>query len=436
MTDTQIIRARWIIPVVPQAEVIDDGIVVMSQGRIEAIGPAKDFPELEPDQHLDQHLLIPGLVNAHTHLAMTLMRGVADDLPLMTWLQEHIWPLEGRMINAEFCHDGALLGLAESLRSGVTCVNDMYFHPQATVAALDQLGMRGRVGMIVLDFPTPYADGPDAYFARGRELHDSLQGHARVGTMFAPHAPYTVGDESLSRIRALADELGVRVHMHVHETAHEVTEAQSQNGHRPLARLQDLGLVNEMLTAVHCTQMEAAEMQLLADAGASVVHCPESNLKLASGFCPTAALAEAGVNLALGTDGAASNNDLDLLGEMRTAALLGKGVAQRADALPAFQALEMATIGGAKALGMEDHIGSLEPGKAADMVALRCDDWISQPIFDPLSHLVYSAQRNHISQVWIAGQARVNQGSIQGLDTSQIKNTVAEWQQRMRNDNT
>lgn len=435
MTDKQIIRARWIIPVVPQAQVIEDGIVVLRQGRIEAIGPAQDFPGLTPDQHLDQHLLIPGLVNAHTHLAMTLMRGVADDLPLMTWLQEHIWPLEGRMVNADFCHDGALLGLAESLRSGVTCVNDMYFHPQATVAALDQLGMRGRVGMIVLDFPTPYADGPDAYLARGRELHDSLHGHPRVGTMFAPHAPYTVGDDSLKRIRALADELGVRVHMHVHETAHEVSEAHSQTGHRPLARLQDLGLVNEMLTAVHCTQLQSSEMGLLAQAGASVVHCPESNLKLASGFCPTAALSEAGVNLALGTDGAASNNDLDLLGEMRTAALLAKGVAGRADALPAFQALEMATIGGAKALGLDADIGSLEPGKAADMVALRCDELISQPIFDPYSHLVYSAQRQQVSQVWIAGQARLRDGNIQGLDTAHLKHTIAEWRQRMLHDN-
>jgi 5-methylthioadenosine/S-adenosylhomocysteine deaminase len=435
MTDKQIIRARWIIPVVPQAQVIEDGIVVLSQGRIEAIGPASDFPGVTPDQHLEQHLLIPGLVNAHTHLAMTLMRGVADDLPLMTWLQEHIWPLEGQMVNAEYCHDGALLGLAESLYSGVTCVNDMYFHPQATVAALDQLGMRGRVGMIVLDFPTPYADGPEAYLARGRELHDSLQGHPRVATMFAPHAPYTVGDDSLQRIRALADELGVRVHMHVHETAHEVSEAQSQSGHRPLARLQDLGLVNEMLTAVHCTQLEPAEIALLAQAGASVVHCPESNLKLASGFCPTAALSEAGVNMALGTDGAASNNDLDLLGEMRTAALLAKGVAQRADALPAFQALEMATIGGAQALGMEDQVGSLEPGKAADMVALRCDALISQPIFDPLSHLVYGAQRSQISQVWIAGQTRVSHGEIHGFDTSQMHATIAEWQQRMRHAN-
>ncbi|MGB1557911.1 MAG: TRZ/ATZ family hydrolase, partial [Oceanococcaceae bacterium] len=395
-------------------------------------GPAADFPGLTVDEHLPNHVLLPGLVNAHMHLPMTLLRGVADDLPLMTWLQEHIWPLEGRLVNAEFCHDGARLGLAESLRGGVTCVNDMYFHPQATAAALDEFGMRGMVGMIVLDFPTPYADGPEAYFSQGRELHDSLRGHARIGTMFAPHAPYTVGDENLIRIRSLADELGVRVHMHVHETAQEVADAEQQNGRRPLRRLADLGLLNENLSAVHMTQLSAAEITAVAEAGTAVIHCPESNLKLASGFCPVAALREAGVSVALGTDGAASNNDLDLFGEMRTAALLAKGVSGRADAIPAAEALEMATLGGARALGLEDQIGSLEPGKQADLIALRLDQPETLPCFDVISQLVYAASRQQVEHAWVGGERRLRDRQIPGFAESRLQELALGWQEQIR----
>ncbi len=431
MAENLILRAGWVVPVIPRGQVIRDGVVVIRDGRIVSVGPADSVDPGQVTEHLPQHLLMPGLVNAHMHLPMTLMRGVADDLPLMTWLQDHIWPLEGKLVSAEFCHDGARLGLAESLRGGVTCVNDMYFHPQATSAALDELGMRGRVGMIVLDFPTPYADTPERYFELGVEVHDSLKGHARIGTMFAPHAPYTVGDDNLKRIRSLADQLGVRVHMHVHETAHEVIEAEQQNGKRPLARLKALGLLNENLSAVHMTQLGAEEIAAVAEAGASVIHCPESNLKLASGMCPVAALGDAGVNVALGTDGAASNNDLDMFGEMRTAALLAKGVANSAEAVPAALALEMATLGGAKALGFEDSIGSLEPGKQADLIAVRMDSLEAQPVFDPISHLVYATGRHQVDHAWVAGNRRLHNREIRGLPLSTLLATVQDWQERI-----
>ena len=431
MPQQTILRADWVVPVRPAGQVIRDGVVVLEGERIAAVGPASSVDPTRVDEHLRGHVLLPGLVNAHTHLAMTLMRGVADDLPLMTWLQEHIWPLEGQLVNAEFCHDGARLGLAESLRGGVTCVNDMYFHPQATVAALDELGLRGMVGLILLDFPTPYADGPAAYFERGLELHDSLRGHARIGCMFAPHAPYTVGDDSLRRLRSLSDELNLRVHMHVHETAQEVADAESQQGRRPLSRLQDLGLLNEALTAVHMTQLQPAEIEAVAAAGASVVHCPESNLKLASGFCPVDALLRAGVPLGLGTDGAASNNDLDLLGEARTAALLAKGVAGRADALPAAQALEMATLGGAQALGLADEIGSLEPGKAADFIAIDMDQIDSVPMYDLISQIVYATGRDRVTHSYVAGRALMRGRELQTLDESAIKAEARQWQQRI-----
>lgn len=435
MTDTHVLRVGWVVPIVPRGVAIRDGVVVIRKGRIEAVGPAGDFPSDAVTDHLPDHILMPGLVNAHMHLPMTLMRGVADDLPLMTWLQEHIWPLEGRLVSAEFCHDGARLGLAESLRGGVTCVNDMYFHPQATAAALDEIGMRGTVGMIVLDFPTPYAETPERYFDLGIELHDSLKGHPRIRTMFAPHAPYTVGDANLSRVRQLADQLGVRVHMHVHETAQEVQDAEQQHGQRPLTRLQALGLLNENLTAVHMTQLSNAEIEMVTAAGSSVVHCPESNLKLASGMCPLAALAEVGVNLSLGTDGAASNNDLDLFGEMRTAALLGKGVAGRADALPAATMLEIATLGGARALGLEDRIGSIEPGKAADLIALRTDAIEAQPLLDPIGHLVYAASRSHVEHAWIDGVQRLRGREPAGLSLSAMRENAQQWQERITHAN-
>lgn len=429
--NTQVLRADWVVPVAPRGQVIHDGVIVINHGRIEYVGPANTIDTNRVTEHLPGHVLLPGLVNAHMHLPMTLLRGVADDLPLMTWLQEHIWPLEGKFVSAEFCHDGARLGLAESLRGGVTCINDMYFHPQATAAALDEFGMRGRVGMIVLDFPTPYADSANRYFELGIELHDSLKGHSRVGTMFAPHAPYTVGDDNLLRIRHLADQLGVRVHMHVHETAQEVADAGKQHGHRPLARLKSLGLLNENLSAVHMTQLTEAEISEVAHAGSSVIHCPESNLKLASGMCPVAALAAAGVNIAIGTDGAASNNDLDLFGEMRTAAMLAKGVAGQANVIPAAEALEIATLGGARALGLDDAIGSLEVGKQADIIAVQLDTLETWPVFDPISHLVYATARQQVQHAWIAGDKRLNNREFPNTASAGLREMANNWQERI-----
>lgn len=430
--DTHVLRADWVIPVNPRGQVISDGVVVIKNGRIAFVGTADQVDPNQVSEHLVGQVLMPGLVNSHMHLPMTLMRGVADDLPLMTWLQDHIWPLEGKLVSAEFCHDGARLGLAESLRGGVTCINDMYFHPQATAAALDEFGMRGRVGMIVLDFPTPYADSPERYFDLGIELHDSLKGHQRIGTMFAPHAPFTVCDDNLLRVRQLADQLGVRVHIHVHETQQEVEDGEKQHGHRPLARLKELGLLNENLTAVHMTQLTEREINDVAKAGSSVVHCPESNLKLASGMCPVAALSAAGVNVAIGTDGAASNNDLDMFGEMRTAAMLAKGVAAEARVVPAAEALEMATLGGARALGLEDDIGSLEVGKQADIISVDLECLESWPVFDPISHLVYATGRQQVRNAWVAGEKQLNNGEFRNTSLSDLRNLALDWGDRIR----
>ena len=368
-----LIHARWIIPVEPESVTYEHHTLVIDSGKIIDLLPtdlAKQKYQGTTTENLENHALLPGLINCHTHAAMTLMRGIADDLPLMDWLQNHIWPLEQKWMSEAFVKDGTDLAIAEMILGGTTCFNDMYFFPEITAGQAIHHGIRAKVGLIVIDFPSVWAQNSDEYIEKGLALHEQLRLSDLCSTAFAPHAPYTVSDEPLQKIRTLADELELPIHMHVHETLHEVEQAQAQTGQRPLQRLQELGLVNPSLIAVHMTQLSDEEISLFAESGAHIVHCPESNLKLASGFCPVARCLAAGINVALGTDGAASNNDLDMFGEMRTAALLGKAVAGDASAIPAMTALRMATINGAKALGLDTCCGSLSVGKAADVIAI------------------------------------------------------------------
>jgi 5-methylthioadenosine/S-adenosylhomocysteine deaminase len=422
--------ARWIVPVEPRESILENHAVAIADGRIIALLP-RDQAEARYQPHttieLGSHALLPGLVNAHTHAAMTLLRGLADDLPLMRWLQEHIWPAEGRWVSEEFVRDGTRHAVAEMLRSGTTCFNDMYFFPDVAARTASAAGIRSVVGLIAIDFPTVWAADADEYLDKGLAVHDEFRHDALVRTAFAPHAPYTVSDGPLERIRVLADELDIPIHMHVHETAHEVAEAVEKHGERPLARLTRLGLLSPSLLAVHMTQLEDDEITAVADAGVRVVHCPESNLKLASGFCPVARLQAAGVTVALGTDGAASNNDLDLFGELRSAALLAKAVAGDASVLPAARALEMATLDGARALGWDDEIGSLLPGKAADLVAVRLDGIESEPLYHPLSQIVYALDRDRVSDVWVAGQHLLRERRLTTLDENEIIATARRW---------
>jgi 5-methylthioadenosine/S-adenosylhomocysteine deaminase len=429
-----IIKARWVVPVEPEGVVLEDHALAVRDGRIADLLPARVAERryrADTVYDLDNHILVPGLVNTHTHAAMTLMRGLADDLPLMEWLQAHIWPAEGRWVGAEFVEDGTQLAMAEMIRGGITCFNDMYFFPEIAARAASRAGMRAALGLIVIDLPTVWAANADEYIAKGLALYDEHKDEALLSFCFAPHAPYTVADEPLLRIRTLANELDLPVHMHVHETAHEVEEATARFGMRPLERLARMGLVGPNLLAVHMTQLNDAEIRHLAEAGAHVLHCPESNLKLASGFCPVQKLLEAGVNVCLGTDGAASNNDLDLLGEMRTAALLAKGVSGDASALPASTALRMATLNGARALGRGDEIGSLVPGKAADVTAVDLGSLESRPVYHPLSHLVYAASRHQVSHVWVAGRALLRDGQLTTLDPEAIRAKATIWQERL-----
>ena len=429
-----LISPGWTVPVEPDAMAHEGLCLAFDEGKIVALLPRREaMQRYDPRVVYDRpdHVLLPGLVNAHTHAAMTLMRGYADDLPLDEWLKERIWPAEMRYAGPEFVTDGVRLAVAEMLRGGITCFADMYYFPQCTARVAAEAGIRLVVGMIALEFPTPWAKTAAEYISKGLAVHDSYRTQPLVSTMFAPHAPYSVGDDTLKRIRQLADQLEVPVQMHVHETAAEVAEAVSATGRRPLQRLGELGLLNPGLMAVHATQLTEEEIATLARAGCSVVHCPRSNLKLVSGACPVADLLSAGVNVALGTDGAASNNRLDLWTEMDTAALLGKFVANDAAALPAPVMLELATINGARALGLDETIGSLKPGKSADVICVRLDDAATRPVIDPVSQLVYAAGREHVTDVWVAGEQLVEDGVLTRMEPATICNPADQWASRI-----
>lgn len=430
-----LIEARWVVPVRPFGVELDHHAVAIKDGRIEAITPISEARQQFRAQNvidLPSHALIPGLVNAHTHAAMSLFRGMADDLPLMEWLNEHIWPAEGKVASERFVADGTRLAAAEMLLGGTTCFNDMYFFPKDAGSAALEMGIRAVLGMIVLDFPTAFAQDSADYIARGIAVHDETRSQELLTTAWAPHAPYTVSNEPLERIRTLSEEMDVPIHIHVHETSDEVEQALQATGERPVARLANLDLLSPRLLAVHMTQLTDAEIELAGHMGINVVHCPESNLKLASGFCPVQALADVGVNVALGTDGAASNNDLDMFGEMRTAAILAKAVASVASALPAAKALEMATLNGANALGLGSVTGSLESGKAADIVAVDLSDIATQPVYSATSTLVYAASRGQVSDVWVNGARRVDCKQLVDVDTEQLRANAAEWRDKVR----
>lgn len=429
-----LIEASHVVPVVPHGVVLEDHTVAVQDGRIVAVLPSAEArARFAPAQviHRPQHALLPGLVNLHCHAAMTVMRGLADDLPLMRWLQEHIWPTEAKFVGPELVQDGITLAAAEMLRGGVTTVNDMYFFPDVAAQAFARAGMRATVGLIVIEFPSAWAQSPAEYFDKALSVYSEFKDLPGIRFAFAPHAPYTVSDDSFERIRMLSDQLDLPVHVHVHETAFEVEDALRQRNERPLARLKRLGLVNRNLIAVHMTQLSDAEIQLVGEQGVSIAHCPESNLKLASGFAPIERLRRAGANVAIGTDGCASNNDLDLLGELRTAALLAKAVAQDAAAIDAAYALQMATLNGARALGLDEEIGSIEVGKSADLITVDLSRFDVLPVYSAISQLVYASNRRDVRDVWVMGQARVQDAALCQFDPDALAALARRWGQRI-----
>ncbi len=429
-----LIEARWVIPIEPKGVTLEHHALAVDGGRIVALLPIEEArSRFSPGKRVSlmQHVLLPGLVNLHTHAAMTLLRGYADDMALMDWLKQRIWPAEARHLSSDFVRDGTLLACAEMLRGGITCFNDMYFYPEAAAQAVHRMGMRAALGMVVVEFPSGYAADAEDYLAKGLAARDALRDEPLISFCMAPHAPYTITDRTFERIATLANQLELPIHIHVHETLTEIDESIRQYGLRPLARLNQLGLLGPGLIAVHAVHLDAGEIDLLALQGCNIAHCPSSNMKLASGIAPVAKLRQQGVRIGLGSDSAASNNRLDLFREMNHAALLAKVSSNDATAVNAHEALAMATLDGAMALGLEERIGSLVAGKAADLCAVRLDDPLLAPCFDPASHLVYVAGREHVSHVWVAGEARVSDGKLLAMDAAELLDTADLWHNRI-----
>lgn len=429
-----LISPRWVVPVQPRSVVLEEHAVAINGGRIVEVLPLVEaYARYLPSKTivLDDHALIPGLVNLHTHAAMSLMRGLADDLPLMRWLNERIWPAENSNMSEAFVHDGTLLACAEMLRGGTTCFSDMYFYPVAAASAIEHIGMRACLGLTVLDFPTPYAADADDYLNKGLAARDQLRDSKRITTCLAPHAPYTVSDRTFEKVLTYAEQLNLNIHIHLHETLDEIARSESQFGVRPLQRMAALGLLGPSVIGAHGVHLTNKEIELLVERGCHIAHCPTSNLKLSSGIAPIADLVKSGINVGLGTDGAASNNRLDMFGEMRLAALLAKGISGNAESMPASQMLEMATINPARALGLDTQIGSIEAGKYADLTAVNLSGLETQPCYDVVSHLVYAAGREHVSHVWVDGELLLDEGSLVRLRETEILERARPWQRRL-----
>ncbi|MBY0475480.1 MAG: TRZ/ATZ family hydrolase [Nitrosomonas sp.] len=427
-----LIEAKWIIPVEPAGIVLNQHAIAIDQGFIKDILPITEANQrYKPQQTftLSDHALIPGLINLHTHAAMTLMRGLADDLPLMEWLNKHIWPTENQHVNARFVLDGTQLACAEMIKGGITCFNDMYFFPESCAQAATSSGIRAAIGMIVIDFQTPYASDADDYLAKGLELRDKYQHNSLLSFCFAPHAPYTVSDKTFSSILTYAEQLDAPVHTHLHETRDEIRINLESSGVRPLERMQQLGLLSPNLIAVHMVHLTDHEIKLAHQYNCSIAHCPSSNMKLASGIAPISSLVNQGINVGLGTDGAASNNRLDMFEEMRLAALLAKTTSGRADTLPAHQVLKMATLNGAIALGLDHLTGSLTIGKAADITAINFSHLNLTPCYDPVSHLVYAAGRENVSHVWVNGRMLLEDKQLTTINQAELQYRTTIWQE-------
>ncbi len=430
-----VIEARWIATAISDLPLYEHySIVVVDDTVVDVLTTALARGQYTTQNlvSLSDHLLIPGFINLHTHAAMNLMRGIADDLPLMQWLNEHIWPAERAVVAYDYVQDASLHACAEMLSGGTTCFNDMYFFPQATAAAVRQSGMRANLGLFVSEFANSYASDADDYLQKGFESHDTWRGNPMISSSIAPHAPYTVSNRTFEKVVTYAEQLGISIHTHLHETRDEISQSETQYGVRPIQRLAALGLLGPNFTAAHAVHLLPSEIEMLSEHGCHVAHCPSSNLKLGSGIAPIAALLKGDVNVGIGTDGAASNNRLDMFAEMRLAALLAKGSVEDPTVLPAHQALEMVTINAAKALGMDGKIGSIEIGKQADLVAVRLGDVATSPCYDPISHLVYACGHEHVTHTWVAGELCYSNGLYANIEPLELKEIIQKWQPKLK----
>jgi 5-methylthioadenosine/S-adenosylhomocysteine deaminase len=430
-----IISASWIFTSDLEDQLLSDHSVVIENDKIIDLVPqSKVFDEYEANEtyQLTDHILIPGLINTHTHAAMSLFKGFADDLPLQEWLNNHIWPAEKEFVNPSFVKDGSILGLSEMIKSGVTTFNDMYFFPGATAEAVKELGVRSNIGLVVLDFPTNYATDPEDYLLKGFEFRDKWRNEELITTSIAPHAPYSVSDEAFTLINTYSEELNINIHTHLHETQWEIEASIDKYGITPVQRLNNLGIIGPSLTAAHCVYLNDQDMGILAKNKVSIVHNPSSNMKLGSGIADVAKMLKQNLSVSLGTDSSASNNRLDIMEEMRLAALLIKGSTKSPESIPANEAIKMATINGAKALGLGSVIGSIEKNKKADLVAIDLSAIENQPIYNPISTLVYSSSRSDVSYVWIDGKIKLKEKSLVNIDEERIIQLAKKWQRKLK----
>lgn len=428
------IEARFIATVNANNDMLSHHAVIVNNGSILAILPIEDARKQYLANEcvtLDNHVLMPGLINLHTHAAMSLMRGLADDVALMPWLTNHIWPAEQAVVSSSYVKDATILACAEMLSGGITCFNDMYFYPESTAIAASQVGLRAQLGLVVLDFPTQYATDPEDYLQKGFSTRDDWRDHPLISFAIAPHAPYTVSNSTFEKVITYAEQLSIGIHTHLHETRDEIVRSEADFGMRPIQRMRDLGILGPNLVAAHCVHLDEREIELLTEYGCHIAHCPTSNLKLGSGIAPINKILDAQINLGLGTDGVASNNRLDMFSEMRLAALLAKGVNEDATLLTAEQALRMATINGAKALGLEEKIGSIEVDKYADMIAVSLSDITTEPCYDPISHLVYACGREQVSHTWVAGELRYANGVYANIEPNELNAIIRQWQPKV-----
>lgn len=434
-TVSQIIHARWLITCEDNNQTLENHALVIDKGIIKDILPSKQATErytATDVQHFNTDAVMPGFINSHTHIAMNFFRGLADDLALMDWLNHHIWPAERQWVDDEFVFDASQFAMAEMIRSGTTCFNDMYFFLQATAKAAHIAGVRAHIGMTVIDFPTKWAQTTDEYFARGLEFLNEYKSHERITATLAPHAIYTVAEPTLLRVKQVAEDHDLRINMHIHETDEEVNQSIAQTGLRPLRRLQNIDFISPRLIAIHMAQINDEDLDIIQSGKPQIVHCPESNMKLASGTRAIIDFQQRGLNVALGTDGAASNNDLNMIGEMRSAAFLGKLETRNPLAVSAPEAMKLATINGARALGIEHVTGSLTIGKAADFIVMNLDEIETLPIYHPTSQIVYAAARNQVTDVWVAGKQLMKNRELLTLDEKALKAKARTWAEKIR----
>jgi 5-methylthioadenosine/S-adenosylhomocysteine deaminase len=430
----QLIHARWIVTC-ENNQILEDHALAIKDGKIHDILPtssAKQKYQAASESSYGSHAIMPGFINSHTHIAMNMFRGLADDLELMDWLNNHIWPAEAKWVSEELVYDASLLAMAEMIRGGITCFNDMYFFMDATARATEKAGMRAHIGMTVIDVPTAWAKTTDEYFAKAIEFYQQYKNSTLVTATLAPHSTYTVSLDNLRRVHELAQEYKLKTNIHLQEAPSEIEQSMQKFGKRPLQRLNEIGMVTPDLIAIHMTQLVDEDFEILQEHKPSIVHCPESNMKLISGNCPVEKLTQTGINVALGTDGAASNNDLDMFGEMRTAALLGKVTANDPKALSAHNTLQMATLHGARALGIDKVTGSIKIGKSADFIAINMEQLETVPLYHPISQIVYATGRQQVTDVWVRGNQLLKNRQLTQLDEKELINKAKVWRQRIK----